>query len=74
MTYGPCGGVTLSGACEIAPSPCIFVDRETVRWRGPEPARPQGPALDGTHEPLAARIAASPARGAQRIREVLATL
>ena len=35
MQYGPCGGVTLSGACEVGPQPCVFLDQPTVRWDGP---------------------------------------
>ena len=34
MQYGPCGGVTLDGACEVAPEPCAFLDVGTVRWHG----------------------------------------
>jgi len=38
MAYGPCGGVGFSGACEVGPEPCVFVDRATVRWAGPATA------------------------------------
>jgi methylenetetrahydrofolate reductase (NADPH) len=39
MVYGPCGGVTATGGCEVdAALPCPFVDAPTVRWEGP--ARP----------------------------------
>jgi 5,10-methylenetetrahydrofolate reductase len=34
MEYGPCGGVELDGTCEVAPTPCVFLDLPTVRWRG----------------------------------------
>ncbi|MFI7589632.1 methylenetetrahydrofolate reductase [Spongisporangium articulatum] len=34
MEFGPCGGVTLGGECEVAPGPCVFLDADTVRWRG----------------------------------------
>ena len=34
MTHGPCGGVTAGGGCEVAPLPCPFADRPTVRWEG----------------------------------------
>jgi 5,10-methylenetetrahydrofolate reductase len=40
MTYGPCGGVTLAGACEVSPAPCVFLDRVPVRWQPPAPGRP----------------------------------
>ena len=43
MEFGPCGGVTLDGACEVGPQPCVFVDRPTVRWSG-DPADRAGPA------------------------------
>lgn len=50
MTYGPCGGVTVDGGCELAPLPCPFVTRPTVGWNtadGPEPGggRPSRHAL-----------------------------
>ncbi|RFA09918.1 hypothetical protein B7R54_12425 [Subtercola boreus] len=32
MHYGPCGGVSADGSCEIAPTPCVFLDRPTVAW------------------------------------------
>jgi 5,10-methylenetetrahydrofolate reductase len=35
MEYGPCGGVALTGECEVGPPPCVFLDRPTVRWSGP---------------------------------------
>ncbi|MPQ98351.1 methylenetetrahydrofolate reductase [Modestobacter sp. I12A-02628] len=35
MTHGPCGGVTGSRGCEVAPLPCPFVELPTVRWTGP---------------------------------------
>ena len=35
MVYGPCGGVTAAGGCEVdAALPCPFVDAPTVRWSG----------------------------------------
>ncbi|TIC82025.1 methylenetetrahydrofolate reductase [Nocardioides sp. GY 10127] len=37
MVHGPCGGVTTTGACEVDPRPCPFVDAATVTWRGPDP-------------------------------------
>ena len=40
MVYGPCGGVTAEGGCEVdAALPCPFVDAPTVRW-DPSPGRP----------------------------------
>jgi methylenetetrahydrofolate reductase (NADPH) len=33
MTYGPCGGVRLDGACEMQPAPCVFAT--AVPWDGP---------------------------------------
>jgi methylenetetrahydrofolate reductase (NADPH) len=44
MTYGPCGGVRDDGDCEIAPTPCVFLDRVPVRWQRatPEPTRRVG--------------------------------
>jgi len=41
MVYGPCGGVTPSGGCEVdAALPCPFVDTPTVAWAGPPPVAP----------------------------------
>jgi len=34
MTYGPCGGVALDGACETGAAPCSFLDRRLVAWTG----------------------------------------
>lgn len=51
MTYGPCGGVTVDGGCEVeAAVPCPFVGRPTVVWDavdgpGPPAAPPTGHAL-----------------------------
>lgn len=48
MVYGPCGGVTTTGGCEIdADLPCPFVAAPTVAWLG-DPAAPsrQHPFLD----------------------------
>ena len=40
MVYGPCGGVTVEGGCEVdAALPCPFVDAPTVRWAGPAQPR-----------------------------------
>lgn len=39
MAYGPCGGVGADGACEVAPSPCVFVGEHLpVRWHGDDRA------------------------------------
>lgn len=48
MVYGPCGGVTTAGGCEVdAALPCPFVPTPTVAWSGaaPGPAAPSW--LDG---------------------------
>jgi len=34
MTFGPCGGVTDDGGCEVGPGPCAFLPLPTVRWPG----------------------------------------
>ena len=36
MHYGPCGGVSLDGTCEVAPTPCVFLDLKTVTWPAPK--------------------------------------
>ncbi|MBA3908172.1 MAG: methylenetetrahydrofolate reductase C-terminal domain-containing protein [Pseudonocardiales bacterium] len=48
MVYGPCGGVTTTGGCEIdAVLPCPFVATPTVTWQGgPPTASKQHPLLD----------------------------
>jgi methylenetetrahydrofolate reductase (NADPH) len=39
MVYGPCGGVTTAGGCEVdARLPCPFVTALTVSWQGGQPA------------------------------------
>ncbi|MEO3937922.1 methylenetetrahydrofolate reductase C-terminal domain-containing protein [Dermatophilaceae bacterium Soc4.6] len=43
MAHGPCGGVAQSGACEVDPDPCVFLDRATVAWAGPTPMAPAAP-------------------------------
>ena len=44
MVYGPCGGVTAAGGCEVdAALPCPFVDAPTVAWDGPD-RTPRGAA------------------------------
>jgi methylenetetrahydrofolate reductase (NADPH) len=35
MHYGPCGGVSADGTCEVAPTPCVFIDVKTVTWPAP---------------------------------------
>lgn len=46
MTFGPCGGVHADGGCEVAPHPCVFLDRPLpVAWTGvPVEAAPASPA------------------------------
>lgn len=39
MTFGPCGGVTFDGSCEVSPHPCLFLETPTIRWTDD---RPQG--------------------------------
>jgi len=34
MVFGPCGGVTATGGCEVDDRPCPFVAEPTVRWNG----------------------------------------
>ncbi len=48
MVYGPCGGVTAEGGCEVdAALPCPFVAAPTVGWTGEAPALPgPQPMLD----------------------------
>ncbi|CAN5163048.1 methylenetetrahydrofolate reductase [soil metagenome] len=47
MTYGPCGGVEFDGSCEVSEHSCVFVDGDTVAWRGPTPVTLQARAADG---------------------------
>ncbi|WP_369137208.1 methylenetetrahydrofolate reductase [Modestobacter versicolor] len=55
MTHGPCGGVAADGGCEVAPGPCVFLDRPTVRWSGAD-----GPAPRTTVHPLLALMRQRP--------------
>jgi 5,10-methylenetetrahydrofolate reductase len=34
MTYGPCGGVSADGSCEVGAFACVFLDRDVVTWNG----------------------------------------
>jgi 5,10-methylenetetrahydrofolate reductase len=61
MTYGPCGGVTLTGACEVSPAPCVFLDRPTVHWQSPAQTQAKTQAQ------------ASGSVGSDRMRALLAT-
>lgn len=37
MTFGPCGGVSADGSCEVATHPCAFLDRSLpIRWSAAE--------------------------------------
>ncbi len=54
MVYGPCGGVTAAGGCEVdAALPCPFVDAPTVAWDGPD-RTPRGPQAGPATAPTAA--------------------
>ncbi len=44
MTYGPCGGVSADGACEVGPFACVFLDRDVVSWK--ETARHAAPPVE----------------------------
>ena len=68
MAYGPCGGVTFSGACEVAPEPCVFVAAETVRWDG----GPDAEAAAAAGAAAAVGPASSGSAGAARMRALLA--
>jgi 5,10-methylenetetrahydrofolate reductase len=46
MVHGPCGGVGFDGACEVSPSPCVFLDLPTVRWNGTRPQPSSSPRAD----------------------------
>ncbi|WP_295702926.1 methylenetetrahydrofolate reductase C-terminal domain-containing protein [Lapillicoccus sp.] len=48
MEHGPCGGVALDGTCEVAPEPCVFLDRPTVRWDGAPATGDRRPPSSGT--------------------------
>jgi methylenetetrahydrofolate reductase (NADPH) len=51
MVYGPCGGVTAAGGCEVdAALPCPFVDVPTVAWdvTSSAAAATEGPAWPDT--------------------------
>lgn len=37
MAFGPCGGVTPDGSCEVTPEPCAFLDAPTIRWTDAPP-------------------------------------
>ncbi len=83
MEYGPCGGVEPDGTCEVAPHPCVFLDADTVRWRGagrtPERETPSTRGAAGMRELLATRrivVADLPARAlsADGIREAAGIL
>ena len=59
MVYGPCGGVTAAGGCEVdAALPCPFVDAPTVRWDG----------TDATAAPPTEPAASRPKRTRRRRR------
>lgn len=49
MSHGPCGGVRADGSCEVAPTPCVFLDAPIPPWTGPvrrpEPRVGRGDAL-----------------------------
>lgn len=62
MEYGPCGGVTLTGACEVGPYPCVFVDRPTVRWSGPVSTNEGASRIRGTLDRRQIVVADFPAR------------
>jgi len=67
MEFGPCGGVTFDGGCEVGPQPCPFVDRATVRWPGPAGGEP------AAGDPAGAAAGAGPeSAGAVRMRDLLA--
>jgi len=55
MAHGPCGGVARSGACEVDPDPCVFLDRPTVVWGGPTPVAPAAPPAPAGLRALLAR-------------------
>ncbi len=64
MVYGPCGGVTAVGGCEVdAALPCPFVAAPTVPWDGDVPA-PSGthPLLDvlATRQVVIAELPTAP--------------
>ena len=48
MAYGPCGGVTLDGRCEVPGLPCPFVSQDARSWPETTPAARQ--ALTGAAE------------------------
>ncbi|HEY0815424.1 MAG TPA: methylenetetrahydrofolate reductase C-terminal domain-containing protein [Pseudonocardia sp.] len=52
MVYGPCGGVTPAGRCEVdGDLPCPFVTTSTVLWRG-EAVGPGGAPPSPGRQPL----------------------
>ncbi len=79
MTYGPCGGVTAAGACEVDPAPCVFLDRSTVPWSPPAADRPDAVPPDAAPPDAAPADAVPPdavppasAAGAHRMRALIA--
>ena len=52
MVYGPCGGVRADDRCELDDRHCPFVERQTVRWIGPDLAASTGDraGLFGRHD------------------------
>lgn len=67
MSYGPCGGVTHDGHCEVAPTRCVFLDAETVRWSGIRADSLAEPRVSATELPPVA-----PSAGAERMRALIA--
>jgi len=54
MTYGPCGGVSPDGGCELPGLRCTFVDGPLVRWAGPPSGDRPGPPSAGRPGPAEA--------------------
>lgn len=52
MVYGPCGGVTPAGGCEVDGRPCPFVGAGTARWDGATAA----PAPTEATSPISAAL------------------
>ena len=76
MTYGPCGGVTPDGGCELPGLPCVFVDVPVVRWAGQAAAglAPSGLAAVMAHRQIVVADLAAPPLDREALRRCAAPL
>ncbi len=69
MHHGPCGGVRVDGLCEMAATPCVFL--EPSAW--PEAPEPVGPGAR-VRAPLVLTDLSTPPADASTLRRVVAVL